>query len=447
MYEINKKSLLLMSLTLALIVGCVVLLTQMYISSGFSSVWGLVLLLCTIFVITLISIVNVQFKQLVQVIRALANGDSSLGVSHDHPMHKYHVQIRKKMQQAKFDAEHKTEFLKTLLVHIDLALIVCENEGQVIESNPAVARLIGKSIRHINELEHIGTMVLSAQQNLRSTVQWRHGETTDTLTMQVSIAHIQGKEYKIITLQSIHGMLLNKEQQAYKRLTQVLTHEVANTITPLASIAQTCETLMPPELSFTDQEHKHDLTLALNTLASRTQYLGDFIASFREVSSLPSPQLAPTNLLDILKGVETLHQQLLNEHNIELLIHNQSQQLVMLDKVQIEQVFINLLINAIDAVTTYSNQSSNLDNQKKHSAKIQLTIAKNEAKQLYVEFSDNGAGIPEHVIDMIFVPFFTTKQQGSGIGLSLSKQIMINHGGDLTYVTRKQGACFRCIFG
>lgn len=447
MYEINKKPLFLISLNLALIIGCVIVLTQLYINSGFSSVWGTILLLCIIFVVTLMSIVSLQFKQLIQLIRALANGDSSMGVSQNHPMYEYHDQVRQQMQQAKFDAEHKTEFLKTLLVHIDLALIVCDNQGKVIESNPGVARLIGKSIKQINELEHIGDLVLSTQQNLRSTVQWRHGEAIDTLTMQLSIAHIQGKEYKIITLQSIHGMLLSKEQQAYKRLTQVLTHEVANTITPLASIAQTCETLMPSELNFTNLEHKQDLTLALSTLASRTQYLGDFIASFREVSSLPSPQLASANLFDILKGVEALHHLQLKEQNIELIIQNQSQQLVMLDKIQIEQVFINLLNNAIDAVTAYSNHANSLGSQENRSAKIQLTIAKNQAKQLYVEFSDTGSGIPEHVIDMIFVPFFTTKQQGSGIGLSLSKQIMINHGGDLIYVSREHGACFRCIFG
>jgi signal transduction histidine kinase len=79
--------------------------------------------------------------------------------------------------------------------------------------------------------------------------------------------------------------------------------------------------------------------------------------------------------------------------------------------------------------------------------KISLTVGQNNAQQLYIEVADNGAGIGEHVIEMIFVPFFTTKQQGSGIGLSLSKQIMFNHGGDLVYLTHVKGACFRCIFG
>ena len=159
------------------------------------------------------------------------------------------------------------------------------------------------------------------------------------------------------------------------------------------------------------------------------------------------PNLAPTQLNDILARIQILHRQQLAEHNITLIIAIQSQQLVMLDSAQIEQVLINLVKNAIEAVKSSINKPVNLEANNYAQGQITLTVAQNSAQQLYVEVADNGAGIAEHVIDMIFVPFFTTKQQGSGIGLSLSRQIMINHGGDLIYLTRKQGACFRCIFG
>ncbi|MCJ8296235.1 MAG: ATP-binding protein, partial [Colwellia sp.] len=300
---------------------------------------------------------------------------------------------------------------------------------------------------HLNELNHIGTMALTAEKSLHSTVQWLHGEQLDTLTLQVSIAEIQGQTRKIITLQSIHELLLNKEQQAYKRLTRVLTHEVANSITPLASIAQTCQGLMPEKLNFVDEESKQDLSLALNTIASRTQYLGEFIASFRQISSLPMPNLAPTQLSDIIASIQILHLQQLAEHNITLTINSQSQQLVMLDSVQIEQVLINLVKNAIEGVKIFSQQQAALGDSGVVQGEITLTVAKNSALQLYIEVADNGVGVAKHVVDMIFVPFFTTKQQGSGIGLSLSRQIMVNHGGDLVCITREQGVCFRCIFG
>lgn len=451
MNPIKNRPQLLLVINLVALFVCIALLTSVYISIGVSATWLLILVISISVISSLLTLFKRQDQQLIQVIRALANGDNSLGFSANHPMRQSFEGVKQQMQSARFVAEQKSEFLKALLIHIELAVIVCDAQGNIIESNPAVARLLGKSAVHLNELSHIGTLILAAQKNVHSTVQWLHGEQQDTLTLQVSIAEIQGQTRKIVTLQSIHELLLNKEQQAYKRLTHVLTHEVANTITPLTSIAQTCQGLIPKNLSFIDEENKQDLTLALNTLAARTQYLGEFIASFRQISSLPLPNLVPTQLATILARIEMLHRQQLSECNTTLTIDIQNQQLVMLDSAQIEQVLINLIKNSIEAVKLNNNQQGDfkgglLGNNAVQS-KISLTVALNKAQQLYIEVADNGAGIVENVIEMVFVPFFTTKQQGSGIGLSLSRQIMINHGGDLVYLTRPKGACFRCLFG
>lgn len=438
----NRTQLILIIHLLALIIS-ITLTTRVYITQGLSATWISMLIIVAALLISLFLLFKRQNKQLIQVIRALANGDNTLGLNINHPMRQHFVGVKQQMQSARFAAEQQSEFLKALLVHIDLAVIVCDAQGNIIESNPAVAKLLGKSANHLNELGHIGVIILTAQKNLHSTVQWLHGEQQDTLTLQVSIAEIQGQTRRIITLQSIHELLLNKEQQAYKRLTRVLTHEVANTITPLASIAQTCQGLIPNKLSFSDEESKQDLSLALNTLATRTHYLGEFITSFRQISSLPMPNLVPTQLNDILARIQILHQQQIADNNITLTIDIKSQQLVMLDSAQIEQVLINLFKNAIEALNILKSKV----NRHVHLGEITLTVAQNNPQQLYIEIADNGAGIAEHVIEMIFVPFYTTKQQGTGIGLSLSKQIMINHGGDLIYINRPQGACFRCIFG
>ena len=246
-----------------------------------------------------------------------------------------------------------------------------------------------------------------------------------------------------MSLQSIHDQLQLKEQQAYKRLTKVLTHEIANSITPLSSLADTCSNLLPQELCFDELEDKQDLQLALSTLASRTAHLGDFIARFRQVSSLPKPNLAPENLADMLARIVALHQQQAREQHTHIELSIKNQQLVMLDSSQIEQVLVNLIKNALEVLK--SSQKYSAENVVQ--PRIEISLAQNTSQQLYVEVSDNGPGISEHVVDMIFVPFFTTKQQGSGIGLSLSRQIMLNHGGDLIYVPKPQGACFRCVFG
>ncbi len=440
---LNNRPQLLLVINLLALIATVILLTNVYLTKGLSATWLLLLLIVAAFSTSIFSLLRRQDKQVAQVIKALANGDNTLGFSAHHPMREYFDDVKLQMQAARFNAEQQSEFFKALLIHINIAVIVCDAKGDVIESNPAVARLLGKKISHLDELNHIGTMILSTEKAMNSTVQWLNGEQQDTLNLQVSIAEIQGKVEKIITLQSIHELLLNKEQQAYKRLTHVLTHEVANTITPLASLAQTCQGLMPEALSFMDEENKQDLQLALSTLASRTDHLGKFIESFKEISSLPTPTLAPSHIVPIVERICLLHQQQLAINNVNLKVDIQSQQLVMLDSGQIEQVLINLMTNAIDAVSLSPSKNGAASKV----GKITLTVGQNNTQQFYVEIADNGPGIAAHVVDMIFVPFFTTKQEGSGIGLSLSRQIMINHGGDLVYIKREKGACFRCIFG
>lgn len=442
MFGLHSRLLLLLGTNLALLIGFSVVQTLIYINQGVSALWLLTLLILLLLGVSISSIIIKQNKQITQVIKALANGDSSLGFANSNEMQSYYVQVKQQMQSAQLKAEQQSQFLKTLLIHVDLAVIVCNSQGEIVEANPAVARLLGTKIRHLEQLKHIKTLVTAADKNVSSTVKWLNGEQEDTLSMRISLAHIQGEALKIITLQSIHETLLNKEQQAYKRLTQVLTHEVANTITPLASIAQTCYGLLPQGMTFTDEQTKQNMSLALQTMSTRTQYLGEFITSFRKVCSLPNPDLTPTSLDELLKRVYVLHQQQLEQANIKLTIDIQSKQMVMLDKAQIEQVLINLVKNAIDVLTNLEPKNTPINGNE-----IQLIIGKNTSQQLYVDVADNGSGVSKEALEMIFVPFFTTKQKGSGIGLSLSKQIMINHGGDLIYVDREYGACFRCIFG
>ncbi|WP_105253394.1 sensor histidine kinase [Pseudoalteromonas sp. T1lg75] len=377
-----------------------------------------------------------QSRQAQLALKALANGDSSLGLTQSHPMRVQYDEVKEQILQARLAAEQQAQFMQTLLIHIDMAVLVFDHKGDAIEHNPAVARLLGKAIKHTRDLEQIGLFIEEAQSNSQSTALWQRGEQQDTLSVQLSIATIQGQALKIVTLQSIHEQLLHKEQQAYKRLTRVLTHEIANSITPLSSLAQTCTGLMPEQLSFADQEDKEDLELALATLKSRTQGLSDFIARFRSISNLPKPDLSVQSLAAVVERCCTLLKHDLAQQQIHLELQTTADTLVMCDAQQIEQVLINLIKNAIEAMSQRENRKE-----------LRLEIDKNGQGQLYIAVSDSGGGISEQAQEMMFVPFFTTKQQGSGIGLALSKQIMVSHGGDLIYQPLPDGACFRCMFG
>jgi len=433
----------LLSINLAATISFTGLFTYLLIHKGFSASLLIILIIITALCSQLFSLFKHQQKQAEMVIRALANGDSTLGLGPDSTMRQYYLQVKDQMQVARFNAEQQAQFFQALLIHIDLAVLVCDESGQVVEANPAASRLLGKSIKHLSELGSVGSLILAAENNLRTTTDWQLGEHNDTLAIQTSIAQIQGEVRRVVSLQSIKIDLQMKEQQAYKRLTQVLTHEIANSITPLASLAQTCTSLLPNELSFSDADEKKDLELALNTFASRAQHLGEFIARFRQISSLPKPNLASQNLAELLERIQTLYQQQAERQDIELNVNILTQQLVMLDCAQIEQVFVNLVKNSLEVLS----QQCYINNENSEGKTITLTLGQNSNQQLYVEVADNGPGIAEHVIDMIFVPFFTTKQQGSGIGLSLSRKVMLNHGGDLIYISHDQGACFRCVFG
>ncbi|TMO73424.1 histidine kinase [Pseudoalteromonas sp. S3785] len=434
---------LLLSFNIIALISVSALLSYVLQKHGFSATTLLIILVSAALIAHIFTLFNRQQKQAEMVLRALANGDSTLGLGQQHPMLKQFEQVKAQMQTARFNAEQQAQFLQALLIHVDLAVMVCDDNGKVIESNPAVSKLLGKSFQNLHELGAVGELILNAEHNIRSNTYWQNGEQHDTLSIQLSIAEIQGKVRRVVSLQSIHNQLQLKEQQAYKRLTKVLTHEIANSITPLSSLADTCSNLMPQELCFIDNEDKQDLQLALNTLASRTSHLGDFITRFHQVSSLPRPDLAPANLADILARIVALHLQQAHQQQTHIKLSIKSQQLVMLDSSQIEQVLVNLIKNALEVLK--SSQKHSAENAAQ--PRIEISLAQNTSQQLYIEISDNGPGISEHVVDMIFVPFFTTKQQGSGIGLSLSRQIMLNHGGDLINVQKPQGACFRCVFG
>ena len=155
--------------------------------------------------------------------------------------------------------------------------------------------------------------------------------------------------------------------------------------------------------------------------------------------------------MSLIENVMTLFKSQASKDNIILNFEVQSSCLLMADTGQIEQVLINLLNNAFYAVNNKNsnkNSSKSISNNDNLEKKVNLRLWQPSNQQLSLDVADNGSGIAEHIIEQIFVPFFTTKQQGSGIGLSLSKQIMLNHGGDLNYIepSDEQGCCFRLSF-
>ncbi|TQV89650.1 sensor histidine kinase [Aliikangiella coralliicola] len=415
---VNAENLIAVTLSLVLITGLVaVRLTQVYVNSN---------------------------KRLKRLLKALANDDPTLGFSKDDPLVKEFNLVRHRIHQSRTELEVQHQFLEMLLIHLDSGVLVLDENNHLLHKNPALDRLLGILPQDIKDVAwgQLGLFIQDSTQSSRNVLPWKSGEHNDTLSVRISCSNIQGKRVKIVNVQSIYQALQAKEQQAYKQLTRVLTHEIANSIMPLASLAQTCKALIPDDTQFDDRENKEDLDLALDTIANRASQLDKFIKQFSRATRLPLPTLQRVEIRKLVEQVLALHKQALSELSIKVDVDaNLSEYWVMADKAQLEQLLVNLVKNSMEALKTVSLKQ------------LKIFLYYNAQSQLIIEIQDSGIGIEPHVVEQIFIPFFTTKQEGSGIGLSLSKQIMVNHGGDLIYVdnlnrdNRLNGACFRVVFG
>lgn len=377
-------------------------------------------------------------------LKALANGDSSLGLPAGDPLRQTFEEARHRMQQARLMAEQQAQFLSQVLLHTELALLICRDDGTVLEQSPAAVRLLGQRVSQLQacaDWAALADFALQARHNAHCTIEWQQGGQPDTLQLAVSLVTIAGEPIRLLSLQSIHAPLNQREQQAYNRLIRVLTHEVANSVTPLSSMADSCVQLLPPDLCFTDPEDKADLQLALTALSRRTRHLADFIMAFRAMAALPLPQCKAASLGPLVRQVVQLFQAELAARGVRCDVQISDERPVAHDAAQVEQVVINLLKNALEAMALPTAGSA--------TPQLWLKVTALNEQQLALDVQDNGPGITDAARAMIFVPFFTTKQQGSGIGLALAKQIMVNHGGDLLCLPgdpARPGACFRLVF-
>lgn len=435
MHNETKKILaLLLLFSMSLISSYSVLLTDGY------AALSLALILFTLILATkIVNNFRREKQRLQPVLRALINDDCTLGLANDEPLLDEFNRVREQINHSRRELKAQHQFLQSMLVHLDVGVLVLTAENQVLQKNPALERLLGSLPNNLtNELwGDLGLFISNAQGNATKIVLWRQGDVKDTLSVRISCLNIQEKSVKIVSIQSIYQALQAKEQQAYKRLTNVLTHEIANSIMPMMSLAQTSQVLLQEQLEFTDAEDKQDLQQALEAIARRAEHLDKFIGRFAQVTRLPEPIVERIEMNALLRQVLTLYQDQ-KEVNIER--HNSDFKYWLLaDAAQIEQVLVNLIKNSLEAIKEQTNKQ------------IIISLYHNDLSQLVIDIEDSGSGIANHVQEQIFVPFFTTKPKGSGIGLSLSKQIMVNHGGDLMYVehSTKQhlsGACFRLAF-
>lgn len=228
-----------------------------------------------------------------------------------------------------------------------------------------------------------------------------------------SIRHAGGEPQRLVSLQSVVGDLDAVQVDAWHAMTRVLAHEMMNSLTPIASMAESVESLAAAG------DHGSKIADAVATIGRRSRHLMDFVERYRAIVDLPRPVLQQVRVADFLKEIDQLVGPDLKQRGITFAVSANHEGLASFDRALLEQGVINLIKNAADSVKNIAEPVVGL-------------VALQDADALLIEVSDNGSGIEDDLLEEIFVPFFTTKPGGAGIGLALARQIALAHGGSLT---------------
>ena len=233
---------------------------------------------------------------------------------------------------------------------------------------------------------------------------------------------MRNKLFKIISLQNIHSELEDKEIDAWQKLIRVLTHEIMNSVTPISSLSGTINTMLTKNSNeILNEEQISDINSAVSTIHKRSEGLIHFVNDYRSLTKIPKPNFQIVKINEIFERINELFESDFKEKDIKFNRRANPETLeVTCDPELIEQVLINLVVNAKQALVGTKDPE------------INLYAGVDTRGKFIMKVTDNGKGLTEDVIDKIFIPFFSTKKEGSGIGLSLSKQIIKNHNGTIS---------------
>jgi nitrogen fixation/metabolism regulation signal transduction histidine kinase len=316
-------------------------------------------------------------------------------------------------------------FYDTLLNRIDFGLIVVDIQGVVSWINKMALDMLGRpQPKTLADLENTSQGLSETLSNLRLNetriIQINKGGKEHRIAATAVYFITKGKYFKIISLKHIQTVLDETESDAWKKLIRVLMHEIMNSLTPIISLS---ETFARP-----DDDNREMIGSAMQAIHRRSSGLVDFINNYRQLTHIPVPVIAPFAAQEWLAD---LHRLLAADNYSFTYTVTPADMTILADRTLMDQVMINIIKNACE--------SSAL----KHPSVVSVSISKNDYQRPLIKVTDNGNGILPEVMPQIFVPFFTTKAKGSGIGLSICRQIITHHGGLIAVESEpERGSCF-----
>lgn len=392
----------------------------------------------------LIKYVNNTNYSLVKFLEALKNEDYSVYFSPTKKGDSFvkvyddFNRIIKIFKQNKIEKEAQYTYFKYILEHVNLGIISIKKQNLFNEVANDEIPFLNKAACHILQqpkhkywhrlAEKIPWLVKEIKKIAdggKVLVDFGDEIKRKQLSLEVIELQLLNVPYLIITFQDIRSEIEQKEIEAWHNVIRILAHEMLNSFTPVSSLASTIKSLteteqgLPINLNQLDEDDLKDINMAASTIKKRSDGLLVFVKDYRTISNVPIPQLKKINVRQFLQSIHTLMGPQTEKANINLnLLPIPPNATINADSKLIEQVIINLINNSIHA----------LEGRKQPEIKLSCSV---ESDKTIILVHDNGKGIEEKIINKIFIPFYTTKKQGSGIGLSLSKNILKKHGGNL----------------
>jgi nitrogen fixation/metabolism regulation signal transduction histidine kinase len=342
------------------------------------------------------------------------------------------------------DSEREAQFLylQKILEMVDIGLIAYKvHNGEVIWMNDAFRTIVDcPSFKNINFLKSrnfpLHEQLFKKFHFKQTAIELPLKKEKLKVLISSSIFNLEDESYKLMVLHNIENTLDKTESDAWKKLLSVMTHEIMNSIAPINSLAGTLnDYVKDSRRAMTDGGMEfEDLENGLASIAKRSHGLMKFAKTYRSLNKITRLNLEMISLNDLLLDIEYLLKPTLNNIQLDYILPEKKLQLEA-DPYLIEQVIINLVLNAVEAC------------KNRPQPKVFVKAFSNSEEEIIIHIADNGPGIPDEIKDKIFVPFFTTKKNGSGIGLSLCKQIMTLHDGKIYLQSSEKGTLVKLFFG
>jgi len=343
-------------------------------------------------------------------------------------LHKGFNAVNQTIKDINKEKETQYLYLQKILELVETGIIVYNIEsGSVLWVNESFSQVLNiptiKNIQFVKKRNSkMFTDIFETKHSHGNTISIDSENQKTKILISNSLFRVESEEFKLIVLQNIENTLNQNQSEAWNKLLRVMTHEIMNSIAPISSLAETLQTKIrwSIENPIKNQVDTNELYLGIESIRKRSEGLMKFANTYRGLNKITNLNLGKASINKLFESISNLLRPSLNSKNIELQFKLDNPELqIEMDTSLIEQVLINLILNAVEACKNVENPL------------IKISAKKNIEGIAIIKVSDNGLGIPNEILDKIFIPFFSTKKNGSGIGLSLCQQIMFLHKGKI----------------